>query len=300
MNKGIYFAVFTALLWGFLAIALKVALELAPPVTISWFRFSIAWAILMVYYIFFKRTELSIYSKLPYQAIIAGIALGANYLGFIAGIHNTTPSVGQVFIQTGPVLFAISGFIFFKERVSIRQTIGLGLVLTGMLVFYNEQILHIAGGMSGYKKGVLFTLAGAFSWSVYAVFQKIAVRKYDPMQLNLIIFGIPSLCFIPMVDFAAFKGFTVFNWLLLIFLGLNTLLAYGALSYAIKYLEANKVSAIVTLNPLITFTVMAWLSKMEVSWIKPETYTLLTLIGAVTGLIGVILTVSKAKKYKNH
>ncbi len=295
MNKGIYFAVFTALLWGFLAIALKVALKVVPPVTISWLRFAIAWGSLMVYYTFFNKGKLLIYKSFPYQSLIAGIALGANYLGFIAGIHHTTPSIGQVFIQSGPVIFAICGFVFFKEKVTIRQTIGLGMVLIGMLVFYNEQILNIAGGMSAYKKGVFYTLIGALSWSVYAVFQKIAVKKSDPMQLNLIIFGIPTLFFIPMVDFSALNGLTIYNWLLIIFLGLNTLGAYGALSFAIKYLEANKVSAIVTLNPLITFSMMAWLSKRKVSWIQPETYTLITIVGAVIGLAGVILTVTKAK-----
>ena len=206
MNKGIYFAAFTALLWGFLAIAVKMALNIAPPVTVSWIRFAIAFIILLLYYIFFDRKKIGIYRRPPWMALVAVVALGANYLGFIAGIHHTSPSIGQVFIQTGPVLLAISGFVFFKEKVSIRQALGLLMVLIGMVVFYREQILNIAGGMAEYKRGVLLVLFGAFSWSIYAVSQKVAVRKYNPMQLNLIIFGLPALYFIPLVDFSALKG----------------------------------------------------------------------------------------------
>lgn len=295
MNKGIYFAAFAALLWGFLAIAVKVALECLPPVTLSWMRFAIAFIILSTYYLIKKPQQLKILVRPPKLAIFAGMALGVNYLGFIWGVHYTTPSIGQIFIQFGPVLLAVSAFIFFKEKVSIRQAIGLLLVLLGMAVFYREQIINIAGGLKQYKIGVLFVLIGAFAWTIYAINQKLAVRKFDPMQLNLVIFGVPMLYFIPMVEFSAFASLTRNEWLLMVFLGLNTLGAYGSLAYALKYLEANKISVIITLNPFITFVVMAWLSYRNVSWIAHETYTFLTILGAIIVLSGVVLTVIKKK-----
>lgn len=295
MNKGIYFAAFTALLWGFLAIAVKVALDSLPPLSVTWIRFVVAFSILSIYYLLFDREKFSILSKPPLYALLAGIALGFNYLGFIMGIHYTSPTIGQVFIQTGPVLLAIAGFVLFKEKVSIRQGLGLAVVVIGLIVFYNEQILNIAGGLSKYKIGVLFTLFGALSWSVYAVFQKMAVRKYHPMQLNLIIFGLPALLYTPVVDFKLIPALSFNQWLLLLFLGLNTLGAYGALAYALKYLEANKISVIITLNPLITFSLMAYLSMKQVNWIKSETFTLVTILGAITVLLGVVLTVARKK-----
>lgn len=298
MNKGIYFATFTALLWGFLAIAIKVALNSLPPVTVSWLRFVIAFLILAVYYLISKPEKLKILAKPPKFAVFAGIALGLNYLGYIWGVDFTTPSIGQIFIQTGPVLLAISGFIFFKEKVILRQGIGLLLVVLGMVIYYQEQILNIAGGFNQYKMGVVFTLFGALSWAVYAVFQKMAVRKHDPMQLNLVIFGIPMLYFLPMVDFTQLTELTLNEWLIMIFLGLNTLGAYGSLAYALKYLETNKISAIVTLNPLITFVVMAILSKKGVSWISSEKFTFITILGAFIVILGVLLTVIKKKSGK--
>ena len=49
MNKGIYYASFTAFLWGFLAIALKVALKELSPVTVTWVRFIVAFVSLFCF-----------------------------------------------------------------------------------------------------------------------------------------------------------------------------------------------------------------------------------------------------------
>lgn len=296
MNKGIYYASFTSLLWGFLAIALKVALKSLPPLTVTWFRFSIAFILLSIYYLFFDKSKFSIFKKPPLLAILAALCLAFNYIGFIAGINLTSPSIAQIFIQLGPVILALSGFIIFKEKVSLRQLMGLVVVLLGLGLFYNEQILTLAGGLKEYKLGVLLIIFGAVSWSGYAIFQKFAVREFNPMQLNLILFGLPALLLLPFVSFNLLPTLSRFDWFLLIFLGLNTLGAYGSLAYALKYLEANKISVIATLNPLITLAVMAYLSHIEVSWIEHETFTLMTIIGALSVISGAILTVIKKSK----
>ncbi|MBN1117386.1 MAG: EamA family transporter [Bacteroidales bacterium] len=65
MNKGVYYAAFTALLWGFLAIALKVALYELPPLTVTWFRFASAFVLLTTYYLVFDRPKIKIFKHPP-------------------------------------------------------------------------------------------------------------------------------------------------------------------------------------------------------------------------------------------
>ena len=74
------------------------------------------------------------------------------------------------------------------------------------------------------------------------------------------------------------------------------MVAYGCLSFALKYAEANKVSIILTLNPIITFITMAILGFLEVAWIKSEVYTWLTIFGAALVITGAILVVMIIKK----
>jgi len=310
-RKGILFASFTALMWGLLAIALKVVLKDVSPINVTWFRFNLAFGMLFIYYLIKRPSALKILIKPPLILIFASIALGLNYLGFIVGISLTTPGIAQVFIQSGSVLLAISGFIIFKEKATVKQILGLIMVFAGMLVFYHEQITILSHDATLYHKGVVWIIFGGVMWAIYAVLQKGLTLSYPPMELNLVLFGIPALAYSPFVNYTIITNSSLIDWILLLFVGLNTLLAYGSLSYAFKYLEANKISAVITLNPLITFGLMAVFSSLGVQWIAQEKYALISITGAVFVITGTILTVmgtdkeskfiiSSFKSNKNH
>jgi drug/metabolite transporter (DMT)-like permease len=117
------------------------------------------------------------------------------------------------------------------------------------------------------------------------------VKSHPAQQLNLFLFGLPILLFLPFIKPEGFIGLSTGNWLLLIYLGLNTLIAYGSLAIAFKYLEANKVSVIITMNPIITFVIMGLLTYFEVTWIEPEILSLRGIIAAVLVLTGAVLAI---------
>ncbi len=114
----------------------------------------------------------------------------------------------------------------------------------------------------------------------------------------MFLYGLPALLYIPSADFPAFTNLSLPVWLIVIFLGLNTLIAYGSLAYAFKYTEAYKVSIIVTLNPIITLITMAVLSSFQVDWIKTENLDFISMIGAVCVIGGAIIAVFFAKSTK--
>ena len=296
--KGILFASIAAILWGFLAIALKVSLRSFSPIEISWIRFVIAFSVLAGYYALFDPKSFSIFRKPPITLLLAGISLGLNYLGFITGIHYTTPGIAQVFIQLGPIFLTLAAFIIFKEKASIKQVIGLIIALTGLSLFYHEQLSVLIVDVQIFNKGIVWVIFGALCWACFAILQKRLVIKHPPMQLNLIVFGLPALLYIPFVQFEKFANISAGYILLLIFLGLNTLGAYGSLAFALKYLEANKISVILIQNPVITFIALFFLNQMEVTWIDGERFTLLTIVGAVMVIAGGVLTVFIDKKNK--
>jgi drug/metabolite transporter (DMT)-like permease len=293
--KGILYAIITAILWGVLAIVLKISLNSLTPVDITWFRFFLAFVVLAGYYFWKKTSYLRILKRPPLLLIIATLCLAVNYYGFIEGLNLTTPSVAQVFIQLGPVLLAVSGFVIFHEKVNWRQIVGLFLVISGLLIFYREQIQVIVTGRNSWQTGVIWVLIAAVTWAIYSVLLKILVLKHPPMQLNLVIFGLPVLLYLPFIHFSHFTGIGIWGWMILLFLGLNTLFAYGLLALAIQYIEANKISVILVLNPLLTFALMALLGTLGVSWIQPEHYTFITLAGALIVLSGAILTILRKK-----
>lgn len=296
--KGVLYASVTAIFWGFLAIALKVASGIMDPLTIVWFRFLVAFSVLGVYLSIKKPAYLKILYTPPLYLIIASLGLGINYIAYLYGIKLTTASVSQIVIQIGPIMLGVVGLVLFKEPISKRQAIGFIVAGSGLFLFYRENLKQMIDNSELYNMGILWIVVAAMAWVVYATLQKLLIKKYAPLQLNLFLFGLPVILFLPFIKPAGFLEFTTGNWILMIYLGINTLVAYGSLAMAFKYLEANKISVIITLNPIITFSLMGILAWMEVTWIKPDKFTPLGILAASLVIAGAILVVAFANPEK--
>ena len=297
-NKGILYAVSAALIWGFLAISLKVSLDFVPPMTIVWIRFTIAFTLLWIVLFFKDRSALKVIKRPPIYAIIAAIALGANYAGYIKGLQLTSPSNAQIIIQLAPLMLILVGLIIYKEKINLIQGLGFVTAVIGFGLFYRDQIGQLLGSPDTYNLGIAWVVGAALAWVVFASLQKGLVQRYHAQGLNLLIYLVPSLLMIPLVDFDVLASLSLPLWGLMIFLGINTLLAYGAIAEAFRFIPANKVGIIVTLNPIITIITMAILSALGVGWIAPEKISFYGFLGAaliITGVVTTIVVKNKAK-----
>ncbi len=290
-RKGAIYAMLTASLWGFMAIILKVITYELAPVTVVWFRFAIAFLILATWTLIFRRSDFLIFKRPPFLLLLAALFLAGNYTGFITGIKYVSPSTSQVFIQIAPVSFALSGIVIFREHVNWRHILGFVLVLAGIGLFYSEQLRDLTSGADHFTLGMMLVLGGGLSWAAFATAQKALLKKIGPNQLNLFIYGACALALAPLVKYSQLTGMPAVNWYILIYLGLNTVLAYGSLALAIKLTEATRVSVIITLNPIITFITMAILTRLQVDWIEPESFSLISIVGALSVLGGAILVI---------
>jgi drug/metabolite transporter (DMT)-like permease len=298
-RKGALYAMLTASLWGFMAIILKVITYELSPVTVVWFRFAIAFAVLAAWTLIFRRSDFSIFKRPPLLLFLAALFLAGNYTGFISGIKYVSPSSSQVFIQIAPVSFALSGIVIFREHVNWKHIVGFILVLCGIGLFYSEQLRDLAAGAEHFTRGMMLVLAGGLSWAAFATAQKALLKTIGPNKLNLFIYGACALALAPLVKYSHLAGMPAVNWYILIYLGLNTVLAYGSLAMAIKLTEATRVSVIITLNPIITFVTMAILSQLNVSWIEPEAFSVLSIFGALSVLAGAIVVISAGWRKKS-
>jgi len=296
--KGIIFALITTIIWGFQAIVIKLTTDLVDVVNIAWFRFVVAFSLLAVYYAIKKPTYLKILTKPPIYLVIAAFGLAINYLAFNYGIKYTSPNIAVLVIQLGPISLGLAGFFLFKERISYRQAFGYLLAGAGLLLFYFENLNQIEGDPRVFSLGVLLIAISALAWTVFAFFLKVLTKSHPTGQLNLFVFGLPILLLAPFIQLNEFTNLSTFAWILLIYLGLNTLVAYGFLALAFKYLEASKISVMITINPIITIITMGILTYLEVSWIEPEIFTFKIIATALIVLTGAIMAVVFAKPEK--
>ncbi len=297
--KGIIYASITAFFWGFLAIALKIGTYEFQTVTIVWFRFTFAFIVLFLFYLITDKSKLKILLHPPLLLLLAATALALNYFGYTKGVELTSPSTAQVVIQFGPILLGVVGFVFFKEKLNLLQASGFGVAFIGLTLFYYQQVSTVLESeIDIFNTGFLWVIFAAIAWLIYASLQKLLVKKHDAQMLNLVIFGLPAIIYTPFLQLEDLQGTSFSSWLLLLFLGANTIIAYGSLAMAFKYVDVNKVSVIITLNPIITFIVMSVLFQLQVSWIETQAMDFKTWAGALLVISGAIMVVYFKKR--NH
>lgn len=292
-QTGLLLAVLTGVSWSILAILLKIALKVASSGTIVWFRFAFAACLLTILIACIDRRQLAVFKHWPGLAVLGGACLAGNYYGFMKGIELTSPSNAQVLIQLAPVLMIGSGVVFFKEKPRPVQWLGFAVTFAGFAFFFKDQLAMAVTSRENFMQSNGWLLMAAVTWVVYASAQKVLSRTWDPQQINLIIYTLAAVLLSPTADFAQAVNWSAWDWVLMSVLGLNTLIAYGALAMALKMAPASQVSMVIACNPLLTLLFMKILETLRVDWIQPERISSLGYLGAVLVVTGVLLAVSK-------
>jgi len=282
---GLGLAATTATLWGLLPIALKGLLNAVDPYTVTFFRFFFS-AIALLPWVLLRgelpsRTQLK--PRNSRLLLFAALFLCANYIGYQLGLDRITPEAAQVTIQTAPMLLLLAGIWLFDEPFTLRQWLSAGLFIAGLGLFFHHRLAEVFRDVSHYGTGIWIILLAAALWAGYAILQKMMVGEFSAQFSMLIFCTIGSLVFAIPADFSSLAALNRQQWALLIFAGANTLIAYGAFAEALNHTEASRVSAILTLTPLVTVSIV---HLIPFPGVVVESLNGLSLIGAVMVVLG--------------
>ena len=169
---------------------------------------------------------------------------------------------------------------------------GLAIALVGFTLFYIDQSRH--WGNDVYTETSTYMVAAAVLWAGYMACQKELSSAHEAHYLNLLVYGTAALVLIPTATWSDFNDLSLGSWALMIFLGINTLLAYGCLSEAVNHIPLWLISVVITLNPFITMTVMHILPLVAPDWVAPEFIGMWGYIGACTAISGVVMVLRKS------
>ena len=287
---GVLLSMVTALLWGILPIILKISLQDFSAGTIAWFRFASAFIILWIFLFFQGYRPLEIFKKPPWMGIFGGICLAANYFWVTIGVDISGPSNMAVLIQTATVFLVLAGVIVFRERLSLRQILGIFIVAAGLIIFFLDQKSRIAMNREYYFSDFLIIMA-AIVWVGYMISQKFLNQNYGAQSLNLLVYAIATIILLGTVEWHEFILAGLNTWLALACCGINTLLAYGALAEAVKYIPLSIISVIISLNPLITLLAMKILPATGFANLQPDPVGIMGYWGGAIAVTGVTLVV---------
>jgi drug/metabolite transporter (DMT)-like permease len=285
---GLGLSLITVILWGLVPITLAIVLKKLDVYTINWFRFVTAFILLSFYLA--KQENLPKISQLRtvpiYLFAIAILGLMGNYIFFVMGLQATSPSHAEVLIQLAGVFLSLGGLLIFKERYTRYQWIGVGILITGFIGFFSEQLKVLATDSNRYISGSLMLIVAGITWAIYALIQKQLLTRLDSTHIMWVIYGACGLLFGTVAKPQTLLQLNAIEWSALIFCGLNTVVAYGAFAESLQHWEASRVSAILALAPIFTIVSMSAMAWLAPGLVTPEHLTALGLVGAILVVTG--------------
>jgi len=287
----------TMSLWGVLPILLKLGLNYYSVGTIAWFRFFFSFLILFLFLSIF-RSGCEILSHPPLMGILGGAALAANYFGMTQGVYFSGPSNAAIIIQVAPILLVIAGVALFKETIGSRQWIGMIVAIIGFYLFYLDRSENARNNIQ-YLVANGWIMLAAIVWVLYMICQKQLSSKYSAQTLNILVYAVATIALTPLVEWSEFFKGGFVGCLLLIALGLNTLLAYGALAEAVECIPLSLISILITLNPFITLIGMWMLNTFKAGALPPENINWYGYLGGIIAVSGVIFVVAFSQKKRS-
>ncbi|WP_245622990.1 DMT family transporter [Kiloniella litopenaei] len=269
------------LIWSTGFVFAKMALPYAETMTLLATRFLIAVGLLLLISFIWKAK----WPKTLMQTVhiaMAGILLHALYLGGVfASIElGLQAGVAALIVGIQPLLVAFTAGIFLKEKITIRQWVGLFLGVSGVILVVWAKLEN---GL-GTPLGVSIAVIALFGISIGTVYQKRFCGEMDLRTGAVIQYTAAS---IPTGILAYFTESMTINWtgeMIFAMFWLVVVLSVGAISLLyvlIRKGAASKVSSMFFLVPP-TAALMAWV-------LYDETFRSTALIGMAMTVFGVAL-----------
>lgn len=290
-NKGVYFALLTAIISGFANFFSSFAVKIVkdPFVFTAAKNIAVALILCSILVIFRKLDKFkNISAKNWAYLILIGIIGGSiPFLLFFKGLSMSSAVVGAFIHKSLFIWVSILAVIFLKEKIGRLQLVAFGILIAG-------NFLLGAFNNFSFTRGEAMIFAATLFWSVEYVIAKKVLKDIAPDVLiwaRMFFGSIIILAYLAVIGKAGmlltFNPQQIF-WTALVSV---FLLAYVTFWYrALKLAPATVVSSVLVLGSPIT-------TILSIIFISGFKYNNLQLAGIVLAVIGVfVLLVSKSKE----
>jgi len=278
-------AFFAAALFGASVVATRVAVQEIPPLNLAVLRFGQGGLILFLCLFIGARNLLKVKQHdLPFLVLLGAIFFAIFPVTFNISLRLTEASRGALMLATMPIWSAWIARVARKERLIVRQVVGILFTFAGVGIVLAERGLKWQGtwvALGGDGLMLLTALCGA----IYGVLAQRMLSRYSALTVTMyaMMFGTFLLFPAALVEglpqaFARIDGKVA---ILIIFLGVfGGALGYFFWTFALTRLTPTQVAVYVNVNPIVAIILGAALLA--------EKLTGVFVVGFVAVVIGVL------------
>ena len=283
-NVGAFVA---AALFGASVVAVRVAVQDVPPLSLAVLRFGQGGLLLvLVLLLVGGRGMLRVgWRDLPLLVLLGAVLFAVFPVTFNASLRLIEASRGALLLATIPLWSALLARMARSERLSPRQFVGVFLSLGGVGLALAQRG---AGGQGGLQTlaGDALMLVTALCGAAYAVLAQRAFARYGALTVTTYAMVLGTLLLLPVALVEGLVGVLprvdLHTAALLVFLGVfGGALGFFLWTFALTRLTPTQVAVYINLNPLVAILLAAMLLA--------ERLTIVFAAGFGLVLLGVLL-----------
>ena len=106
----------------------------------------------------------------------------------------------EAVIQLTTLFLLLGGIVVFREPFVLWQKIGAILMVSGLVLFFNDRWAELTGGTSQIGLGVLIVVISAMAWVVYALLQKHLLQQFNSVQILIVLYTLSAILLLPLAS----------------------------------------------------------------------------------------------------
>lgn len=251
---------FSVLIWGTSWWPIDVASDHTSPIMLATLRIAPTLVLVLVAHLLLRR-------RLPTGRVLAASAIsGVLMFGFFQWVlMDSVPTIGPgnsaVIINSTPLVVAVLGFVFLRERLSAPASAGLIVGFIGVVLMVWSQIgdFPSAGTLIG---GVAIAFAGAAAWGVAALVLRAATRDrsdIDMIGVTVVQYAAGALVLVPIAFPLAGVSGTDWSspelWFPLLWVGPVTAVALLVFFIVLQRMQAARATSVLFLIPAVAIVI---------------------------------------------
>lgn len=272
----------TMLIWGVVPVFLKKLLHVLTPTELSFSRFLLSGAVLLVWALFRMRPQLISIVQMDYKLLILATIFGplTAMVCFNYGILHVTVGTAAVVAAVEPLCTYLLAVFIGQEAWQPKRLLSILFALLGISLVV---MARDSWGIVYWLSLFLITLTPII-WAVNNILTKELVKRHSSLVIVATSFVLSSLFLIPTLSAGYLERIATMGvalWLALSYCVISTIFGFSIWYWSLRYLPPTTVAVSMYLIPLFSVTAGVLILHEPLTWMKG--------LGVLTVLAGLYL-----------